>query len=69
MLLMHLVDTYWLLMPNRHPNGVVFHAVDLTALLGVGGIFGAGLFWLIGRGALVPIKDPRLPESLQFENF
>lgn len=68
MLLMHLVDTYWLIMPNLHPRGVVFHLVDVTAVLGVGGLFGALLFWLLGRGALLPLRDPRLPESLRFEN-
>jgi hypothetical protein len=69
MLLMHLVDVYWLIMPNLHPKGVALHWLDVTTLVGVGGIFFAGFFWLTRGCALIPVRDPRLPESLRFENF
>ncbi len=69
MLAMHLVDTYWLIMPNLHAHGFRFHLLDVTTLIGVGGIFLAGFFWLLRGCALIPLRDPRLPESLQFENF
>ena len=69
MLLMHLLDMYWLVMPNLHPEGVSIAATDVTAVLGVGGLFAATFLWMQKRHALIPIHDPRLPESLSFENF
>ena len=68
MLAMHYLDLYWLVMPTLHRHGAHPALLDLTALLGVGGVFLAGLGWLLRRGALVPVKDPRLGESLSFEN-
>ncbi|HVS66237.1 MAG TPA: hypothetical protein VMT85_22350 [Thermoanaerobaculia bacterium] len=69
MLLMHWLDLYWLVMPNLHPEGVRLSLLDLTCFLAVGGLFLAVLGALLRSGALVPIKDPRLVESLEFENF
>jgi hypothetical protein len=37
-------------------------------MLAVGGLFLAVLGALLRSGALVPIRDPRLLESLSFEN-
>ena len=34
----------------------------------VGGVFLAAFGWLLRRQPLVPLRDPRLPESLAFEN-
>jgi len=42
--------------------------VDAAALLAVGGAFLAVFGWLLRRHALVPVGDPRLSESLAFEN-
>jgi hypothetical protein len=68
MLAMHYLDLYWLVMPNLDPHGVHPHALDLTTLVAVVG-FGAGAFGLLARRrALVPVRDPRLAESLSFEN-
>jgi hypothetical protein len=70
MLFMHYVDLYYLIIPNNlaahgfHPS-----IVDLLAFVGVGGFFAAMLGWRLMRAAAVPVQDPRLPESLAFENF
>lgn len=69
MLFMHFVDTYWLVMPNLHAGAVKFSLLDVTALVGVLFIFLGGMFFVARRQALVPTKDPRLGESLRFENF
>ena len=66
---MHYLDMYWLIMPTAHPEGPQPGLIDLTALLGVGGLYFAVFGWALGRRALIPEKDPRLPESLAFENF
>ena len=68
MLLMHFIDIYWFVMPVLHHHGFQIGLLDVTTFLGVGGIFLAVFGWLMGRRALVPVKDPRLPESLAFEN-
>ena len=67
MLFMHYVDVYWLVMPTLHHEAFHLSLLDLTCWLGVGGLFFAAFGWLLQRGALVPVKDPRLPESLAFE--
>ncbi len=67
-LFVHLVDVYWLVMPALHGGGVRIHLLDATTLLAVGGCVAAAVGWRMRRHALVPLKDPRLPKSLSFEN-
>jgi hypothetical protein len=90
MLLMHLVDIYWLVMP-RVPAEAIETApsydalaaqvelgvvsvgygpdpLDVTCLLGLLGLVAAGTARWLSRGTLVPEQDPRLGESLAFEN-
>jgi hypothetical protein len=68
MLLMHYLDIYWLVMPNQHPSGLQPHWLDLGCLLAVGGLLVAAASYLLGRAPVIPVGDPRLPESLSFEN-
>ena len=68
LLAMHYVDLYWQVMPTLHPEGVRPSALDVAAFLAVGGCFVAAASWLLRRQALVPLRDPRLGESLAFEN-
>ena len=68
LLAMHFVDIYWQVMPTLHPEGVRPSALDVAALVAVGGCFVAAVGWLMRRQALVPVRDPRLAESLAFEN-
>jgi hypothetical protein len=65
---MHFLDLYWQVMPTLHPEGLRPSLLDLAALVTVGGCFVAAAGWLLRRQALVPLRDPRLPESLAFEN-
>jgi hypothetical protein len=67
-LFMEFVDLHFLIMPVHH-HGLHLTAVDFTTMIGVGGIFFAVFGWLLQRHATVPLKDPRLTESLAFENF
>lgn len=71
MLLMHWVDIYWLVMPGTRfaANGrVPLGLIDLAAFLGVGGLFMAATVQRLRTCSLVPERDPRLLESLTFEN-
>ena len=67
-LAMHFVDIYWQVMPTLHPEGLRPSALDVAALVAIGGCFVAAASWLMRRQALVPMRDPRLAESLAFEN-
>ncbi len=69
LLVMHFVDLYWQVMPTLHPEGIRPSVLDLAALVTIGGCFVAAASWLLRRQALVPIRDPRLAESLAFENL
>ena len=40
-----------------------------STFIGVGGIFLFAFMRLLGKQPMIPVKDPRLPESLAFENF
>jgi hypothetical protein len=68
LLLMHWVDIYYLVMPEARPDGPVILPVDLACFVGLGGLFLAATFWMLGRVNLLPARDPRLGESLGFEN-
>jgi hypothetical protein len=68
LLVMHFLDLYWQVMPTLHPEGLRPSVLDVAALLAVGGCFVAAASWLMQRQALVPLRDPRLAESLAFEN-
>jgi hypothetical protein len=68
LLVMHYVDLYWLVMPALSESFRP-HWLDLVTLLAVGGLALGAFGWLVRRPALVPLGDPRLPESLSFENM
>jgi hypothetical protein len=55
-------------MPLQHPHGFSISLLDVAAFLAVGGVFFAVLSRLMLGAPLVPVGDPRLPESLSFEN-
>ena len=70
MLVLHYVDLYWLVMPAiGGEHGFAFAWYDLVNLLAVGGIVFGAFGWVARRRPLVPVADPRLPESLTFENM
>jgi hypothetical protein len=68
LLVMHFLDLYWQIMPTLHPQGIRPSLLDVAAFVTIGGCFLAATTWLMRRQALVPLRDPRLAESLAFEN-
>ena len=68
MLIMHVVDIYWFVMPNVHRGALSVHWIDLAALLAVGGIYFTVVLYGMKRHALIPLGDPRLARSLSFHN-
>jgi hypothetical protein len=69
LLAMHLLDLYWLVMPSLRPAGFAVSLSDVLAFVAVGGLFAGVLARLMSGAPLVPVGDPRLPESLSFENM
>ncbi|MGB9338911.1 MAG: hypothetical protein WCB63_06725 [Polyangiales bacterium] len=67
LILMHIVDIYWFVLPQAG----AFHVqlADVGALLFVGGVFFAYVFWQLGRVPLLPVGDPRLQRSLHLHQI
>jgi len=69
MLLMQWADVYWLVMPGKSPGRIPLSLMDLAMFLAFGGIFFGVALRRLCAHPLVALKDPRLHESLEFENF
>jgi hypothetical protein len=65
--LMHIVDIYWFIMPQA--GGFQVQLADVGALLFVGGVFFTYVFWQLGRVPLLPVGDPRLQRSLNLHQI
>ena len=61
------LSLYWTIMP-QFSESFVIDPMDLTAFIGVGGIWLAAVARFATGRSLVPTKDPRLEDSLRFEN-
>lgn len=66
MLFMHWVDLYWVIMPGLQEPGFNLSWFDLTAFIGIGGIFLWSLLKRIAGHPLIPVKDPQLKASVEF---
>jgi hypothetical protein len=66
-LVIHYVDLFWLVYPNGSGD-VPLGAVDILCWLGVLGLFGAVSVRRAQKINLIPTGDPRLADSLAFEN-
>jgi hypothetical protein len=69
MLVFHWIDVSWLVMPRLAQTGFPWGPIDVCLLVSLGCMYLAGVFRLAMDRPLVPLKDPRLAESLAFENF
>ncbi|HOX24697.1 MAG TPA: quinol:cytochrome C oxidoreductase [Candidatus Krumholzibacteria bacterium] len=61
-------NLYWVAMPVFSPDHVPLGPVDLSCFLAVGGFWIASVSRLAAADRLVPVGDPRLQDSLSFEN-
>ncbi|MCA9773479.1 MAG: hypothetical protein KC466_13780, partial [Myxococcales bacterium] len=59
MLVAHYLDHYWIVMPSRGGGEIPFDILDITCLLGVGGLYVAGFLRLANKNSLVALRDPR----------
>jgi hypothetical protein len=67
MLLMHFVDLYYVIMPSLHHH---FHPhwLDITAFVGMGGVFFAAFIFWCRKAAVIAHKDPQLEASMRYDN-
>lgn len=78
-LLMHVLDIYWVVIPERAPSLSASAAepllwapgtwvLDLLSFVGVAGILSFVFLQVLGRSSLYPCGDPRLEESIHVVN-
>lgn len=66
LVLMHVLDVYWLVLPAFNPSGISVSWMDLSALLMVGGFATAAAARRVRGHAAVPINDPYLGQALNY---
>jgi hypothetical protein len=65
--LVHFLESYWIVLPALHPDGPHFHWTNLTAPLGIGGLWVAYAIFRLRGGYPVPVRDPYLRHSLRYK--
>jgi hypothetical protein len=68
-LVMHWMDLAWLILPEWRADALPNMLLPILATVGLSGLYIAVLALSIGGKAIVPLRDPRLAESLQFDNI
>lgn len=63
-LVMQFVDIYWLVFPNLNHDEVIFSFSEILIFCGFAGLFLFTVTRFLSRHKIVPVKDPRIHESL-----
>lgn len=63
---MHIVDSYWLVLPSLHQGGVRVSWLDFTAPLGIGGLWLAAFLAFLKGAPLLPQHDPGLQFAFRY---
>jgi hypothetical protein len=63
-MVMRAVDLYWQMAPQYHHGEFHFHWMDVTAFVGVGGLWVAAYLHFLKGRPLLPVNDPYLREAL-----
>jgi hypothetical protein len=63
------LDLFWLVMPQFDNGKFHLGVIDLACFVGIGGIFVAFVVRKAAHDSVRAMRDPRLPDSLAFENF
>ena len=58
------LDLYWLIYPTYNEEQVVFGLPEILIWGGFAGAFMLSIFRFLGKNNMVPVKDPRISESL-----
>ena len=65
LIVLSVLDYFWLIVPAFAPSGLSVHWTDLTLLFGMFGIWLWVFFGELSSRALLPARDPRLAEVLE----
>jgi hypothetical protein len=67
LLIWHWIDHFWIVMPQlSHGERFPFPFIEILCLLGMGAMYMGCFFLMAGDRPMVPLKDPRLGECLNF---
>jgi hypothetical protein len=66
LLAFHYLDIAWQVLPALHPTQAQPHWLDFVWLLAFAGVVMLGVLYGLRNSALLPVRDPRLVESLNF---
>lgn len=61
---MQYVDIYWMVYPNFFDGHVTFGFWKVGIFAGFLGVFLLGIFTFFQKFSLVPLKDPRIAETI-----
>jgi len=70
MLVVAVIDIYWLVVPAFDPKqtGPHFHLLDLLVLIGIGGVWLGAFFGQLKKLPLLPLHDPRFEGVLEHQH-
>lgn len=63
-IVVRLVDVFWLVEPNFDKDQFRMHWMDLAAPIGIGGVWMAMFLWNLRRRPAMPVNSPDLPKAL-----
>jgi len=66
LLVLRLVDLFWIVAPSLHTEGFRIHWLDIVTPAAIGGVWLAAFAWQLKGAALLPLRDPRLVEALSY---
>jgi hypothetical protein len=64
-LVMRVIDLYWVLIPAFTHEHFHLSWMDIVAPIGMGGIWLWFFFWQLGKRALIPINDPQFESVME----
>lgn len=67
-ILLSVVDVYWLIVPAYEKAGPRVYPTDILALIGIGGLWVTAFLWQLKKWPLLPLHDPRFEGALQHEH-
>jgi hypothetical protein len=63
-LVLRVVDLFWLIAPEFHENGLVVHWLDIVLPLSLGALWLAAFVWQLRGRPILPVHDPQFDEAL-----
>jgi hypothetical protein len=69
MLVLSLVDIYWLVVPAYEQNGPEFRLLDVLAVIALGGLWLGAFYAELRRLPLLPLHDPRFETFLEHQRL